>query len=724
MTIPLSDSAELLGITVEGPPPVGEVHLNLRQGVSALYGLNGAGKSALLKAIKAALSGRVAPGVKRAAMHIRMLDPNAPISLAQSSCSLSSRICGFMASSIKSRFQALQEASVGSYEQFDGSSYPSWMSREPTPVRLVRWLALTDGLSVEDIDEAGGVKQLEEFYDVEIDDEIATQGLFTLEAVGVDEALWKVFISAQLGETTPLLSHWYQKEATQIRWLRDRMGVLEGAEPTKGELEDLLEEMKSMMPSRTPTWADSINRPFHDASVQYQPLPHWVPFSVVEIGELSGKDRGLIPRIVDDDFHPDGVLVSSFLGFRNSNKAQALNLFETMGPFGIKVSSEVEEWLLLHSRSATAIFANLLLDAPALRCTVKDPNLVVTGPLLQWEAVDAPSGQSVPLADLSEAQARWARIAIRLAFIVNEASASTPAFIVLDEPEQALHPLAERYMTHGLRSAAAYIQGSAIVATHSKELLNSREVQVIRVFRDKTGTTAVSSLDPAERGRLGHLPLGISPADFFQSHRVILAVEGIHDQIVLQTKLRDELLDSAVHIVKLNGADSLDVVNANMVVDLTEAHLLIALDQVGLSNLPADWEKARTVDDVDAAIRRLEMYLGNRKSEVRTLASFCTECLRRGAANRLHVFGFTKPDIIQYLPVKDFVESAESWEQVVEEWHLTSRQTFKDWLRTAKQVSVLDRLERSAFNMKEEPQDFRRLAEKCKQLAHLTAPLE
>jgi len=718
MPIPLSHRTDLLGLTVEGPPPVGEVHLDLGEGVSVLYGLNGAGKSSLLKAIKVALSGRLIDGVDRAAMHLRVKDPNSPLwEESKEACPITARICGLMLSTIKSRLEDLQEIPWG--RSFDSSDYPTEL-RWPSPAFLVGWLALTENLTAEDIREAGGLERLEENFDLQMEKEVAAQGFFSLEAVGETESRWAVFIEAQATANAPVFSKWYDEELAFERWRTTRKKELQ-SNPVA--LEQLLEEVAAAKPARQPMWSDTPDRPSREGSNQCAPLPHWAPFPLVEIGEFSQRDTGLIPRLIEEDFDVDDVLVSSFEEFKSANKNQTIELIETLGKSGMKVSPMVKEWLQEHSKSASSIYANLLVDAPELRCSVKNPNRSLRGgPLLHWEAVDAKSRRLVPLATLSQAQGRWAKIAISLSFkLMNDVSV-VPAFIVVDEPEQALHPMAERYMTHALRSAADYVNGGAIVATHSRELLNSPDARLTHVFRDNAGATAVATLDLAERERLGPLPLGISPADFFLGNRVILAVEGDHDEIVLKTIIGGELRDSAVRIVKLNGADNLDVVNADLVLNLTEAHLLIALDRVGLSKLPADWKKAQTEDDVEAAVRTMKRYLDNKKSEVQTLASFCIKFLRQGMADRLHVFGFTKPDIVHYLPVTDFVEDAESWEQLTEEWHRSPSLGFKDWLKTAKGVSIKDRLQQSALDMKQEPEEFRKLVEECRRVARLTAP--
>jgi len=52
----------LLGVTIDGPAPLGRIHFDLCPGLSFLYGLNGAGKTRVLVALAAALQGHAIEG--------------------------------------------------------------------------------------------------------------------------------------------------------------------------------------------------------------------------------------------------------------------------------------------------------------------------------------------------------------------------------------------------------------------------------------------------------------------------------------------------------------------------------------------------------------------------------------------------------------------------------------------------------------------------------------
>ena len=66
--------ARLLGYTVSDRGPVQRMHLERIDGLSVLYGLNGAGKSSVLAAIEAGLRGERGG----AAVHLAVDDPYVP----------------------------------------------------------------------------------------------------------------------------------------------------------------------------------------------------------------------------------------------------------------------------------------------------------------------------------------------------------------------------------------------------------------------------------------------------------------------------------------------------------------------------------------------------------------------------------------------------------------------------------------------------------------------
>jgi predicted ATPase len=79
VSAPERPAYELVGVSVYGPLPLGRVHVRLSAGVTALYGVNGAGKSRLLAGVQQALQGFGTKGPVQSVLHLRVSDPNAPL---------------------------------------------------------------------------------------------------------------------------------------------------------------------------------------------------------------------------------------------------------------------------------------------------------------------------------------------------------------------------------------------------------------------------------------------------------------------------------------------------------------------------------------------------------------------------------------------------------------------------------------------------------------------
>jgi energy-coupling factor transporter ATP-binding protein EcfA2 len=74
-----AEGHEVLGATILRRGPIGAVNLRFRDGVTALYGKNGAGKSVLLRNLEAVLDGDAAPWDEdneiTRCIHVRITDP-------------------------------------------------------------------------------------------------------------------------------------------------------------------------------------------------------------------------------------------------------------------------------------------------------------------------------------------------------------------------------------------------------------------------------------------------------------------------------------------------------------------------------------------------------------------------------------------------------------------------------------------------------------------------
>jgi len=89
----------------------------------------------------------------------------------------------------------------------------------------------------------------------------------------------------------------------------------------------------------------------------------------------------------------------------------------------------------------------------------------------------------------------------------------------------------------------------------------------------------------------------------------------------------------------------------------------------------------------------------------------------------LEIFGFTKPDILEYLDVSQFVSSAESWAELVKAWRSRGMEpSFKDWLRDQGATISAPAVRKAVQHMDEVPAEFYELLQRCRRAAGLLPP--
>ncbi|MGX5716307.1 AAA family ATPase [Arthrobacter sp. MAHUQ-56] len=170
---------------------------------------------------------------------------------------------------------------------------------------------------------------------------------------------------------------------------------------------------------------------------------------------------------------------------------------------GLVLSDAMRDWATGINAAANDIYAALLQDAPALTLEVLQPGRWVTEGALQWY-VDHGSEYrqvKVPFSALSRAESRWARVAVRRALDVTGSASA----LIIDEPEAALHRVAEKHMARGLDRLTA-MGPQVVVATHSSEVLDTHSTRCVHVTK-RAGQTSVGqlpSIEPAHLAELGY----------------------------------------------------------------------------------------------------------------------------------------------------------------------------------------------------------------------------
>lgn len=361
----------------------------------------------------------------------------------------------------------------------------------------------------------------------------------------------------------------------------------------------------------------------------------------------------------------------------------------------------------------TTTLSDVLLDPLVARLEVAPPALRTAVPTLEWRFYRAARDWViVGMQSLSKAERQWAERSINEAIYWHKRDhdeqldgSLRQVVYLLDEPESALHRAAEAFMARSLRARASDPRKALIVATHSPELLDTTEARLIGLQHAQTphGPT-VRQLDLSDRSLLGEL--GLTPSDLLRWPRVLLLVEGMHDEILLDHYLSDRLRAARVDVLVLRGGTRLPLtVDSRVLFDHTEAHVVGLVDNENAENLQTTWERAQEAavqGDTGAAIDIVLAGIPRERPEADFIRDWLTRALEHGLDGRITPYALERADVIEYLPVEEFIPLAGSWEALKQE-HRVARETvkgtakeFKPWLQITYGVEITEDTLRAA----------------------------
>lgn len=409
------------------------------------------------------------------------------------------------------------------------------------------------------------------------------------------------------------------------------------------------------------------------------------------------------PLVVQDSPHPDLVAMAASLSF-----------------------------------STQQIYDLLLFNAPEIELRLGDIDEWLVGKGARWYSRGVSRGDSFPLDGLSEAQRRWALIAIevveaelswpeevdyegnRVEFAIESVVLTeSPPFLLVDEPDAALHATAERHTVSGLVALANEHRLSVIVTTHSAEFLNHTSLKLLHVHRGARNEVVLERLAAPQRSRVKEL--GISVADLLLLTRGFLVVEGAHDMTVIQSLVGNELSELGILVLPMRGGRMLaSVVDSYILGYLSDAPVIAALDNLEAGKIEAFWldlvnvAEGRYPGAVDAVIKT--HFTSKKRSEELFLIDYCRNAVSLGQTSRFRIFAFERPDIPEYLPVQAIVPSASSWDELRGRFEGQRKfLSFKPWLKSEVGIEITDELLISACEQLDEvPYDFVRLVDTCR----------
>ena len=330
-------------------------------------------------------------------------------------------------------------------------------------------------------------------------------------------------------------------------------------------------------------------------------------------------------------------------------------------------------------------FAGLLLEgAPVLRCEIGPATEWYRRSPLRWVALD-PTGTWVEFEALSRAQRRWAELSIALAL---KRRAGVPLVILLDEPESALHRRAERHLVRGLEQLSHELNASIVVATHSPAFFEQTSAQLVHVYRDAHGQTALAEMPTGLRDRVGDL--GLDPTDLLQLCRTVVLVEGQHELAILGELIGDELLQAGALMFAMRGVTKLgSAADAQLLFTYTDASLLVVVDNDDADRVTDIWERAcGTAKGGGDPFPVLDEFTKHKRDlEQIALQEFCGLAIASGKHERIRFQTLSLPDVPEYLPVRAVAPGAPAdatWPDLHAEHERTGkpgqRPRFKNWM--------------------------------------------
>ncbi|CAH0230638.1 hypothetical protein SRABI91_02629 [Rhodococcoides fascians] len=641
--------------------------MDFDQGTSALYGLNGAGKTSILRSTKDALCGTAcATDTNYSDLHIKLHSEQEPIE-----GSFNSYLSNFLTTAISALYgEVLSPNSInehGVYVGDDSRVANSGYFVGEDPGRR------SDHLSL--------LKKLEKYIDLHsIKNELLGEHLDALLAISANGRLtlrssgdetWSLWIS--ISGLDGIKSRMHLGHILSVI-----QGLIAGSDKLPNNVEyeiDLTEEAKSTLDYviSLPSVASKDRLTINAESAMLIQIP------IIKIGDNFTHPA---LRLIDDQNSATKLdQVSLEVLIKNVDDTGSIDFPDDARPeqkaFRRNIADKV-----LEVQGRASNFINLVLpEPPTLRFNLRTDHELFIGLRPQWEfANSAPIGPRwSPIKNLSSAQLRWSRSCITLALAEID---DLPVVFLCDEPESGLHRLAERKMAIGLGALPRESDVNIIAATHSAYILNSFAIRKSLVYR--SAHRHAVRIRPLELGysddlelQINGMQIGLDFSDILQLMKVAVVVEGLHDQIVLKKLLRRNLDQAQASVLPMRGAKRLkSLAEARFIFMGTQAKILVVVDNVKNDELYPLWSniiRAFARGDFESARRGAAELSTQGTDEAVYLGELASASLEIGNIERIEVHGLSAPDVICYLPESALFGTTQySWQELTADWTSSS----------------------------------------------------
>ncbi|MBY6687228.1 AAA family ATPase [Rhodococcus sp. BP-149] len=637
------------------------IHFEFHQGTSALYGLNGSGKTSVLRSIDAALSGgRDGKAGSMNDLHIQIIDHN-----QAEANSFLDHLSTFIDDAISRIYgEVFSPGSIDDEGWYTGNG--------AQPNRDLYFVGKDPGRNSKDLSFANKLKKFVDLYAIKNEligdhtdflESIASDVRLTLRATG--NGTWSVWIAGRPNEAGLISEHLNNLFLIFKKFLQDPV-------PDRQVVEwepDMIQEMKASFSYIVKPTASGEH-----AVEDIRRFPEWVQIPLIHLGD--GFSEPAVVAISESsashnlDHQTLLTLTSRFL-LKSDNATELPDNEFTKSLELINVANRQIE------HRANKFLSTFLPASPEIRFNLRNQGDLFVGLRPCWEFLLQRSDQSLRrhIRHLSQAQLRWAEASVSMALAE---VTDRPVIFLCDEPEAGLHRLAERALARGLVDISSSDQLNIVVATHSPHVLDQAEIHKTLISREPTtGTINNRQLDLAFSDTLVSSVLGIEAgltfSDILQLMRVAVVVEGLHDEIVFARLLRPQLDAAHARLMPIRGAKRLkSLAEARLLFSATEAKILVVVDNIQNSKLDSLWSAitaAAAVGDFELARSTAATIATLGNDEGQFLGELATAALEFGNIDRIEVHGLSQPDVICYLPTASFLgPEAPSWPQIIREW--------------------------------------------------------
>ena len=328
------------------------------------------------------------------------------------------------------------------------------------------------------------------------------------------------------------------------------------------------------------------------------------------------------------------------------------------------------------------------------------------------EAYDERSDTWISVSSTSNATQKIIGIALRIHAEIR--ATSEVVIAVGDEIDRGLHTLA----INGLYKMLSNSVRTCFVATHSSVALSAKLGERLHVHRGANGAVLVSPVSNSDFLSTSASNFGVRVNELIGMIDLVVAVEGLHDKLVLEhfIRLDERLSGSNILIISMRGVNNAtNLVDANFLLSFTDLRILVVADNTSKSDLHLTWRATSEQLQSGQSPSKLAKALRNRAEDLRKQLWHEQRCMVELLAaatesdllHRLRMGGHIYMDIEMALDPKYFGLDKD-WLELEAEFDAykasanSSVRNFKDFLRSVYNASIDLNSIKAALSMTQE----------------------